>query len=437
MTKTIAVPHNWWPRPYQVPLWNALLFEQKKRAIYIWHRRAGKDILALNRLITAMVLEQVGTYWHVFPSYSQGRKAIWQETTIEGRKYIDYFPKELIKSKNDKDLKIELINGSVYQIVGSDNPDSLRGAGIKGAVFSEYSEQDSLAWDIIRPMLLATSGFAMFNFTPKGQNHAYELYKMAENNRKTWHCEILDAEKTGVFTKEQLDQVKKETLDSGKTLDFFNQEFYCSFTNPVEGAYYSSFFKDLEEKKQIGAFTHEPSLSVSTHWDLGVGDSTAIWFAQFVRNEIRIIDYIENNNVGLDWYIREVKNKAYIYEAHFAPHDISVREFSNGKSRYETAIELGLLFSITPNLSIEDGINAARAILHKCYFNEEKTRPGVLALKNYKKEFDRQANCFKLKPKHDWTSHAADAFRYLAVNYKIATKNDRPDYVIDNTVNNH
>ncbi len=414
----IIIPHNYQPRPYQMGLWNAMIDDKKKRAIYVWHRRAGKDLLALNRILYSAMFEAVGTYWHIFPSYAQGAKSVWQETNSEGRKYIDYIPQELIAKKNEKELKITLKNGSIYQIVGSDNPDSLRGAGIKGAVFSEYAEQDPRAWGTIQPMLLENNGWAMFNFTPKGQNHAYELYKMAQKMPEVWHSEIKTAEETGVFTQEQLEQVRAEILSEGKTLDFFNQEFLCSFNNPIEGAYYSKIIDDLDKQGRIGDYPHNPALPVFTFWDLGIGDATTIWFAQFVGNEIRIIDYIEDNNRGLASYIKEVKDKTYVYEQHYAPHDIQIREFSNGKSRLETAYELGLRFMIAPKLSIDDGIDAVRSILPKCFFNEATTRRGLLTLKNYKKEFDNKNNTFKLQPKHDWASHGADAFRYLAVSYR-------------------
>jgi phage terminase large subunit len=432
----IIIPHNYTPRPYQLGLWSAMIDDKKKRAIYVWHRRAGKDLLALNRILYSAMFEAVGTYWHIFPSYAQGAKSVWQETNSEGRKYIDYIPQELIAKKNEKELKITLKNGSIYQIVGSDNPDSLRGAGIKGAVFSEYAEQDPRAWGTIQPMLLENNGWAMFNFTPKGQNHAYELFKMAQKMPEVWHSEIKTAEETGVFTQEQLEQVKAEILSEGKTLDFFNQEFLCSFNNPIEGAYYSKIIDDLDKQGRIGNFPHNPALPVFTFWDLGIGDATTIWFAQFIGKEIRIIDYIEDNNKGLNLYIKEVKDKTYIYEQHYAPHDIQIREFTNGKSRLETALELGLRFMIAPKLSIDDGIDAVRSILPKCFFNEATTRRGLLTLKNYKKEFDNKNNTFKLQPKHDWASHGADAFRYLAVSYRenIGQSRQRWDTAISSPI---
>jgi hypothetical protein len=285
-------------------------------------------------------------------------------------------------------------------------------------------------------MLLENNGWAMFNFTPKGQNHAYELYKMAQKMPEVWHSEIKTAEETGVFTQEQLEQVRAEILSEGKTLDFFNQEFLCSFNNPIEGAYYSKIIDDLDKQGRIGDYPHNPALPVFTFWDLGIGDATTIWFAQFVGNEIRIIDYIEDNNRGLASYIKEVKDKTYVYEQHYAPHDIQIREFSNGKSRLETAYELGLRFMIAPKLSIDDGIDAVRSILPKCFFNEATTRRGLLTLKNYKKEFDNKNNTFKLQPKHDWASHGADAFRYLAVSYRenIGQSRQRWDTAISSPI---
>ena len=413
----ITIPFNYTPRPYQIDLWQAITKNEKKRALYVWHRRAGKDLIALNIIMFQAVFNQVGTYWHIFPSYAQGKKAIWQETDASGRKYLDYFPNKLIARKNEKDLTITFKNGSIYQIVGSDNPDSLRGAGIKGAVFSEYAEQDVRAWETIEPMLLATNGWAIFNFTPKGQNHSYELFKMAKLS-KNWHCEIKTAEETGVFTKEQLEQVKEEAIAKGKTLDYFNQEYMCSFTNPIEGAYYSHLIKELEDKKQITNVPYEPNLPVQTWWDLGVGDSTAIWFTQCVGKEIRVIDYLESSGVGLVEYIREIRNKNYIYESHNAPHDIVVREFTSGKARIDTARELGFNFNIVPDIPRSDGIDAVRIILNKCWFDETKCKKGLIALNNYKKEFDIKRNCFYDTPKHDWSSDGADAFRYLAVGYQ-------------------
>lgn len=412
----INLPYNYTLRDYQAPLWNALIKERYKRAIYVWHRRAGKDLFGLNLIIFYALLGTPGTYWHIFPTYNQGKKAIWSESDINGNKYLDYIPKELIKSQNNQEMKIEFFNGSVYQIVGSDNVDALRGAGIKGAVFSEYAEQRPTAWEVIQPMVMATNGWALFNFTPKGHNHAYELWEMAKNN-DNWFSQLLtvDDTKEQVFTKDQIEQIKQEFIQRGKTLDLFNQEYYCSFNSAIEGAYYSQQINKAKEEGRITNLPYESSLTVDTFWDLGVNDTTAIWFTQQVGSEIRVIDYLEDSGKGLDHYIKEIKAKPYIYGNHNAPHDIRVREFSSGRSRYEIAYDLGIAFNVVPNIPIQDGINATRAIFNKCVFDETKCKKGLLALTNYKKQFDEIRNCFKDKPLHDWSSNGADAFRYLAV----------------------
>lgn len=414
----ITIPHNWEPRQYQLPLWQAITHEQKKRAVYVWHRRAGKDILGLNRIVVAALLEQVGTYWHVFPTYNQGKKAIWTESDINGRPYLDYFPKELIASKNDQEMKLKLKNGSVYQIVGSDNPDALRGAGIKGAVFSEFAEQVPTAWEIIQPMLLATDGFALFNFTPKGLNHAYELFEMAKN-KDDWHAEMLTVDDTmpQVFTKEQIENIRQEYIIRGKSLDLFNQEYYCSFHNAIEGAYYSQQIRLAEKEGRITNVPYDPNLLVDTWWDLGVNDTTAIWFTQKIGKEIRLIDYHEDSGFGLNHYAKIIKEKPYIYDRHYAPHDIIVREFTSGKSRIDAARELGINFFVVPKIPRQDGINASRAIFSKCWFDKTKCQKGLMALKNYKKVFDEKRNTFKDEPLHDWASNGADAFRYFAVGF--------------------
>lgn len=432
----IKIPYKWQPRDYQKPLWDALN-SGFQRAIYVWHRRAGKDLFGLNWLISEAIFGTPGTYWHIFPSFKQGKRAIWQESDLNGRKYLDYFPKELIVGKpNDQEMKIKLWNGSIYQIVGSDDVDSLRGSGVKGVILSEFAEQRPNVWETIEPMIMASRGWALFNFTPKGRNHAFDLYNMAEKNPK-WYCQTLtvDDTKEQVFTKEQIEQTKQQFLDSGKTLDLFNQEYYCSFNNAIEGAYYSEQLAKAREEGRIAKVPHDSRLEVDTWWDLGVNDSTAIWFSQQVGNEIRWIDFYQDNGKGLADYIKLVKEKPYIYNTHNAPHDIEVREFTSGKSRLEIAQSLGLTFERVPNIPVQDGIDAVRMIFSRCVFDEEKCKDGLNSLSHYRKEFDEKRVVFKDKPYHDWASDAADAFRYGAVGIREKTflrDETRPSHAITN-----
>tara|TARA_R110002110_G_scaffold181672_2_gene388086 strand:+ start:913 stop:2214 length:1302 start_codon:yes stop_codon:yes gene_type:complete len=412
----INIPHDYDRRDYQKEIWQAVISGDFKRAMYVWHRRAGKDLFGLNVIIYFATMTTPGTYWHIFPTYNQGKKAIWSETDVSGRKYLDYIPKELIASQNDQEMKIKFVNGSVYQIVGSDNVDALRGAGIKGAVFSEFAEQRPSAWEVIQPMIMATNGWSLFNFTPKGHNHAYEMWEMAKGNDK-WFTQLLTVDDTNeqVFTKDQIQQIKDEFVQRGKPLDLFYQEYYCSFSSAIEGSYYSEQMTAAEKDERITRMPYETNLLVSTWWDLGVNDSTAIWFTQQIGNEVRLIDYIEDTGKGMDHYIKVVKSKPYTYDTHNAPHDIAVREFTSGKARIDVARDLGIDFDIVPNIPVADGINAVRAIFNRCVFDEKNCKQGLLALRNYKKQFDEIKNTFKLKPLHDWSSNAADSFRYMAV----------------------
>lgn len=448
----IEIPYNWQARDYQKPLWNALNKEGYKRAMYVWHRRAGKDLFGLNHLIRSAIFNIPGTYWHVFPKYKQGRKSIWQETTLEGRKYLDYIPKKLISRQNNQEMTIEFINGSIYQIVGSDNIDDLRGPGIKGVIFSELSEQNPAAWPTIRPMIMAADAWALFNLTPKGQNHAYFLAEMAKHSKEWFYQELTvgidltdkyptlnkpSETNTGqeVFSRKNLIETIQEDLAQGKTLDFINQEYYCSFHNAIEGSYYTKQIKRAEEEGRITNVAYETTIRVNTWWDLGIGDSMVIWFTQSVGNEIRVIDYYENNGEGLEHYIKYLDSKLYLYGTHNAPHDISVRELGTGKSRLEAAELLGIRLEVVPKMPVTDGINAVRAIFNRCYFDKEKCHKGLMALRNYRKEFDERKTKFKDKPLHDWASHGADGFRYFAVGYreKIGLANSKSqDYAIYN-----
>lgn len=438
----IELPYKWAPRDYQRPLWDALMKDDCKRACYVWHRRAGKDLFGLNVLICSAILNTAGTYWHVFPTYNQGKKAIWSESDITGRKYLDYIPKELIKNINKQEMRIEFINGSIYQIVGSDNVDALRGAGIKGAVFSEYAEQRASAWEVIQPMLMATNGWALFNFTPKGQNHAYELWKMAEEN-ENWITSLLtvDDTKGQVFSGEQIKQIKTEFIQRGKPLDLFNQEYYCSFNAAVDGAFYAEQLNLAEEEGRVTNMPWEQNLAVDTWWDLGganknnkTRDMTAIWFTQQLGHEVRFIDYIEGRGKTMADWIKIVKEKPYMYNTHNAPHDIAVVEWGgNGKSRLENAASLGVNYRLVPKMPEIDGINAARSLFNKCIFDKDKTKKGVLALRNFKEKYDEKSETFK--PYSDWSAHGADAFRYAAIGIsetKYQRQEQRPQYYIHN-----
>ena len=339
---------------------------------------------------------------------------------------MGHFPTEVVKNKNETELRIELINGSAVQLIGTDNIDSIVGTNPVGCIFSEYAVQDPKAWDYIRPILRENDGWAVFNFTPRGKNHGYTLYQMARNNPE-WFAEILSVKETKAISEAD---IAKEIAE-GMSEELADQEFRCSFEGVMFGAYFGKQLQKAEADKRLCVVPYEEGLGVETWWDLGIGDSTVIWFTQSHGREIRVIDYYEASGEGLAHYAKVLQNKPYIYSRHYAPHDIEVRELGSGRSRKETAASLGLVFQTVPNLPVEDGIEAARTILSRCWFDREKCAKGLNALASYHKAFDDKAKDWKSYPSHDWSSHAADAFRYLAVGHKTTpVKTKEPDIQI-------
>lgn len=404
----ITVPLNWAPRPYQFPLWK-FLEDGGKRAVAVWHRRAGKDLLSINWCAVS-ALTRPGLYWHLFPTYNQGRKIAWDGMTRDGRKFIDHFPKEMWEAVNNTEMRLTLKNGSIYQVVGTDNVDRLVGANPVGVVFSEYSLQDPRAWDYIRPILAENGGWALFIYTARGRNHGYDLLNMARRNER-WYQQVLTVEDTRAISADAV----AEERDAGMPEEMIQQEFYCSFDAPLVGSYYGNAMAKLLADGRLCSLPLEPRLEVHTAWDLGVSDSTAIVFYQKHGQEIRIIDYYEASGEGIAHYAKVLKEKDYVYGEHLAPHDIQVRELGSGKSRLEVARELGIRFRVVPNLRIDDGIEAVRTTLPKCWFDEKKCSHLIESLRQYRKDFDEKNKVFRDKPLHDWTSHPADAFRYMCV----------------------
>jgi len=404
----IRIPHNWKPRNYQLPLWK-FLEEGGKRAVAVWHRRAGKDLCSINWCAVS-ALRRPGLYWHLFPTYNQGRKIAWDGMTRDGRRFMDHFPEEVIAAVNNTEMRLTLKNGSIYQVVGTDNVDRLIGANPVGVIFSEYSVQDPRAWDYIRPILAENEGWAVFIYTARGRNHGYDMLNMARRNEK-WFQQVLNWEDTRAITAEAI----QDERDSGMPEEMIQQEFYCSFDAPLVGSYYGNYMAQALADRRIVNVPYDPLLDVNTAWDLGMGDLTAIIFYQTVGAEIRIIDYYENQGEGLAHYIKYLREKEYVYGEHLAPHDIKVREMGTGRSRLEVARDLGIRFRVLPNLRLEDGIEAARTIISRCWFDEIKCKHLIEALRQYRKDFDEKNKCFKDRPFHDWSSHPADAFRYLAL----------------------
>jgi hypothetical protein len=393
-----------------------------KRGLKVWNRRAGKDRTDWNFTVRE-AYKRPGAYYYMLPQFNQARKAIWDAIDgLTGLKFVDHVPPPLVKKINQTEMKITMHTQeegkeSIIQLVGSDNYNALMGTPPVGVVFSEYSLSNPAAWDYIRPILAQNNGWAIFNFTPRGKNHAYDLYKMALKNPK-WFCELLTVDDTKAISYEAIE----EERESGMTEDMILQEFYCSFEGAIHGSYYSKFINDAYQDGRICKLPVEPGVMVDTYWDLGMNDSTAIWFIQRMARELRAIDYYEANGEGLAHYARILQEKArqrgFIYGEHTGPHDAKVRELGTGMSRIETLASLGINMEALPNTPILDGIDAVRTVLPKVWFDEEHCKQGIRCLENYKKEWDEIHRTFKNKPVHDWAEHGSSAFRYFAVKQK-------------------
>lgn len=417
MSTEITIPYNFKARDYQIPLLRAM-DNWIKRAVIIWHRRTGKDKTCFN-LCIKKALERVWTYFYIFPTYAQWKKAIWDWIDKDWFKILSHIPDVILKNKNQTEMKIELKNWSIIQVVWTDwnNIDRLVWTNPIWCIFSEYSIQNPKAWDLLRPILMENWWWAIFNYTPRWKNHWYDLYEMARYN-DNWYCQLLTANDTkradwtSVITQEMIEEERNSWMSE----DMILQEYYCSFEASIQWAYYSAQMKKAEEDKRIWIVPYEPKLQVHTFWDLWVDDSTTIRFAQIINREVRLIDYYENSWEWLTHYLDYIKSKSYTYWFHYFPHDIQVREFTTGKSREETLREKGIKnYKIVPKLWVQDWIDAVRQVLSNCYFDLEKCKHWIRCLKDYHKEYDEDRKIYKSYPEHDRSSHWADSFRYLAV----------------------
>lgn len=399
-------------RKYQYPLFEAM--EGKKRAIIVFHRRAGKDITCWNIMLIKALTERKGAYYYIFPSFKQARKAIWEAIDNDGRRFLDYIPKECIVSKpNSTEMKIELKGGSIIRLLGSDDFDSIRGTNPVGVVFSEFAYQKPEIWhQIIEPALRINGGWAIFNSTPYGKNHFFNMYNYAQQFSEDWYFDIASIKDTGVVEESELDILR----DQGVSEETIQQEYYCSFDRGVEGSYYGRIIHKLRDAGNICTVHHDEYAKVYTAWDIGIGDSTSIWWFQVVRQEIHFINFYEAAGEGLAFYSRILdeygKKHNYQYAEHFAPHDIRQRELGTGVTRLQIAEEAGIKFTVLPAKPVDTGIELVRKLLHKAYFDEKLCKKGLEALESYQKRYDEKHRVYSNNPLHNWCSHAADSMRY-------------------------
>jgi len=405
MTEVI-IPYK--PRPLQREIHASL----KRWNLLVCHRRFGKTVFAINELIKQAVKNQqkMPRYAYVAPYYKQAKQIAWD--------YLKDFTRPIPGIKvNESELRVDFPWGARIQLFGADSPDSMRGLYLDAVVLDEYADMSPRIFsEVLRPALSDREGSAIFIGSAKGGTPFYDLWERVKDE-PDWFVKVYKASDTGVIPNAELEDARK-IMDE----DEFAQEYECSWTASIKGAYYGKQLSEAQTEDRIGKVPYDPRLPVHTAWDLGVGDSTAIWFYQVLGQEIRIIDFHEDSGEGLPYYAKILDQKDYKYGEHWAPHDIQVRELGSGKSRIETAKMLGIEFRIVPNLSIDDGINAVRNTIPRCWFDAKKCELGLQALRNYRKEYDDRRQEYKPRPLHDWSSHAADAFRYLSVSLRDKQK---------------
>jgi phage terminase large subunit len=422
----IELPHKWEPRAYQRGLWR-YMHGGGKRSLAVWPRRHGKDEVGMHFAACA-AHERIGTYWHLLPQQNQARKAIWDAVNPHTgqRRIDDAFPRELRETTREQDMLIKFKCGSTWQVIGSDNYDALVGTPPIGVVFSEWALSNPQAWSLIRPILLENGGWAMFNTTPRGRNHAYRMAQMADLSEE-WFFERLTSEETEVFSDEdlanELEELKAERgPEDGQAI--YDQEYMTSWSAALPGAYYGRLIDKLERQGQITRVPHDPARQVHTAWDLGASDQTAIWFLQWNGASWSVIDYLASSGMGPGWYWQQMRadhRAAYDYGEHLVPHDAAHERMGIGMMEATSiAASMELLgmqnVRVVPRtLSVANDINEVRKVLPICYFDAEKCAQGIDGLRSYRREWDEKNKCYKDRPLHDWASNPSDAFRTFAM----------------------
>ncbi len=402
---TIEVSTGYQPRPLQLEVHRNL----KRFNVLVCHRRFGKTVLCINELIDHALrdTQERPRYAYLAPLYKQAKQVAWD--------YLKEYTRPIPgMTANEAELRVDLPNGARVQLFGADNPDALRGIYLDGVVLDEYGQMRPNLWtEVLRPALSDRKGWAIFIGTPKGRNAFHDIYEFAQSD-PSWFSAMYKASETNVVDPDEL-RLARLDMEDGE----YDQEFECSFTAAITGAYYGKLMEQADQDGRIGEIPWEPTLPVHTGWDLGWGDSTAIWFVQQVGMMTNWIDYYESAGEPLSHYAKELGKKSYVYGDIILPHDARQHGLISGKTREQ---ELRSLLEgkirIAGMHSVDDGINAFRAMLPKSRFNKIKCAPGIESLRNYRRDWNEMMGVFKPTPRHDWASHGADAGRYVAVGLK-------------------
>jgi hypothetical protein len=392
------------PREIFLPLHQ----RNKRWALVVAHRRCGKTVACINELIkgTLTCEKPNPRFAYIAPTYSQAKDVAWN--------YLQEFTRDIPGiSFHEGELRVDFPNGGRIRLYGADNYNRMRGIYLDGAVLDEFGDMDPRAWnDVVRPALSDRLGYAIFIGTVRGRNHFYDMYErsLQPEFAKDWYVAIHPASATKIVPEKELEDARRQMSPEA-----YAAEYECSWAAPIVGSYFGQLIEEAAKGGRVGPVPHERGKRVYTAWDLGVGDSTAIWFAQIIGEQVNIFDYVENAGVGLDWYAGEIFRRNYIYAAHYFPHDVEQREVTTARSRTEVLRDLGITASVLPRTKVEEGIQAARQLIPRCNFDNLRCQLGIEALRHYRREWDAKKKVFSDRPLHDWASHGADAFRTLAL----------------------
>jgi hypothetical protein len=348
--------------------------------------------------------KQDGRFGYIAPTYTQAKDVVWAYL----KQFTHMIPGVELR---ESDLSVILPSGARVRLYGADNYDRLRGIYLDGVVLDEFADMAPAAWSqVVRPALADRRGWAVFIGTPKGRNGFWEIYNNARSD-PDWFTLELRASQTGILPDEELASARRDM-----TADAYAQEFECSFDAAILGAYYARDIADAEAAGRIGTVPYDPAIPVHTAWDLGISDSTAIWFFQIVLNELHVIDYYEASGYNVAHYAAMLAARPYNYGIEWLPHDAMARQMGTGRSIFETLRALTNRHPrLVPKLSVMDGINATRVTIGRAWFDAERCHDGLEALRAYRADYDDKAKVFHDRPKHDWSSHGSDAARYMSL----------------------
>jgi len=410
----VVIPYK--PRELQEGLHDSM----KRWNVVCCHRRFGKTVFAINHLLRDCLTsnKERPRYAYLAPTYKQAKTIAWD--------YLQHYSRPIPGIViNQAELRIDYPNGGRIQLFGCDNPDALRGIYLDGCILDEYAQMpSSLFGEVLRPALSDRQGWALFIGTPKGKNAFYDLYEHASNDDR-WYAVTYKASETGVVADEELTDAKAIMTD-----DEYEQEYECSWTAAIKGAVYGKEMAACLRDKRVGFIPVEPSIPVHTFWDLGISDAMSIWFVQAIGKEIRFINYYEHSGEGMAHYANYLENfkreHNIQYGEHFAPHDVEVRELMSGKSRRDTALQMGIRFRVVAQHKVADGLEATRRLFSRFWFDENRCKHGIECLSQYRYDYDDKNGVFRDRPVHDWSSHCADAIRQLSMGWNdILTQKER------------